>query len=132
MIRQLAWEATRSYKAFKLIYIQYRQSCLKEKDIEDKHIEEAWRSIRVLETPLRFSKILEIIADSYICQIREAVDNTNEIPEEMSAALNEIYYEALKLLSDIKLEEKEYRIKLTPHKIEKLISILRKIISPSQ
>lgn len=70
------------------------------------------------DLPLRFSIILSIVSEAMICGLREKEHI------EIKGYLKRLREELLKLYSDLLLEEKEYGLRLRPHRIEDLLRIL--------
>lgn len=68
--------------------------------------------------PHRFSAVLTMISEALICGLE------GEGYREIRGYLEIIRGEILKLYTDLLLEEKEYGLKLRPHRIEDLLRIL--------
>ncbi|GAY25420.1 hypothetical protein ATG_06230 [Desulfurococcaceae archaeon AG1] len=110
-LRELVWRSTWDSACFNALREMYVQSC-GEHYPHPPLFEDLPSSL-----PHRFSAILSMVSEAMICGLREG-------GKELGDYLEKLREELLKLYSDLLLEEREYGLRLRPHRIEDLLRIL--------
>ncbi len=110
-LRELVWRSTWDSACFNTLREMYLQSC-GERYPRPPLFEDLPNSL-----PHRFSAILSMVSEAMICGLKEGSKG-------LEGYLEKLREEFLKLYSDLLLEEREYGLRLRPHKIEDLLRIL--------
>ncbi|MDT7887535.1 MAG: hypothetical protein RQ885_00995 [Desulfurococcales archaeon] len=114
-LRELVWRSTWDREAYESIKNLYRESC---NEAEGKSVP-GFQELPE-DLPRRFSTILEIVSNAIICDIERSGRLVDLIDH-----IKNLRQDLLKLYSDLILEEREYGIPLRPHRIERLLDLLK-------